>query len=261
MYSNGMTLPGHIETLFKAEAPFEPVANGHGFKGILLLDKIEDKIQCHLCGRWFKLLSSHLKSKHETTNDFYKRQFGLPLSFPLCARSVSQSHSTRALRAENLANLARVADPARATHRSRSRRKQFTKYGKMNAAFLNAHGLCHDQIMRRFLIVTDMVGKEPSQQELIQHDEALWAAIRRRYRNLNTFRKKEGFSIVKRARIQNEDTILAAIRSKARLLRRTPSSCDFRVGSPVAATIRKYLGSWHRALETAGFRRMSRRDR
>jgi hypothetical protein len=256
MDSHGMTLPGHIETLFKAEAPFEPVANGHGFIGILLLDKMEDTIQCHLCGRWFKGLTPHLKSKHETSNRLYKQQFGLPYSFPLCARSVSQSLSKHSLRPENLARLANVRDPAKSTRLFRSRRhKQATKYGRTNAAFLNKHGLCHDQILRRFLIVADIVGKEPSRNDLVQHDKALLDAIMYRHRNLNTFRKQEGFSLVKRHPFQNEDTLLAAIRSKAHLLRRTPLVSDFRVGSPNLVTIRKHFGSWNRALETAGFHR------
>jgi len=258
-YTNGMTLPGHIETLFKAEAPFEPVANGHGFIGILLLDKMEDKIQCHLCGRWFKLLSPHLISKHDTTTDLYKRQFGLPLSFPLCSRGYSQTVSKLALHPERLKHLARGRDPIRLNRILRARSKkgltESYKYAQTNAAFLNKHGLCHDQMLRRFLIVADTVGKEPSQLELKQHDLRLWSAIFTRYGNLNTFRKREGFRVIKRAPFQNEDSILAAIRSKARLLRRTPNSSDFRVGSPQLKAILRHFGSWNRALEMAGFHR------
>jgi hypothetical protein len=258
-YTNGLTLPGHIETLFKAEAPFEPVTNGHGFIGILLLDKMEDKIQCHLCGRWFKTLQPHLKSKHETTNDLYKQQFGLPLSFPLCSRGVSHARSKAALRPERLKQFASIRDRAPSHRILRARRKkgiiESEKYGRTSAAFLNKHGLCHGQILRRFLIVADTVGKEPSVSELQQHDSALWRAIGSRYRNLNTFRKKEGFTIVKRHPIQNEDSIIAAIRSKARLLRRAPTARDFFVGPPSITTIQRHFGSWNRALEMAGFHR------
>ena len=254
-YTNGMTLPGHIETLFKAEAPFAPVANGHGFMGILLLDKMEDKIQCHLCGRWFKWLEPHLRRTHETTTHLYKRQFGLPLSFPLCSRGLSHSKSKSSSRQENLKHLARVRCRDIRTHLTTSRRKQYAKYSRTSAAFLNKHGLCHDQILRRFLIVADTVGKEPSEAELRQHDPPLEVAIRRRYGSLNTFRKQEGFMIVKKHPILSDDSILAAIRSKARRLRRIPRPSDFRAGPPGRTSIINRFGSWNRALETAGFHR------
>lgn len=34
-------------------------------------------MQCHLCGRWFKALGTHLYKKHEITADDYREKFGL----------------------------------------------------------------------------------------------------------------------------------------------------------------------------------------
>jgi len=37
-----------------------------------------DRIQCLVCGKWFKELGWHLKKKHEMSCDEYKEKYGLP---------------------------------------------------------------------------------------------------------------------------------------------------------------------------------------
>jgi len=60
-------------------------APGFPFKGKLkTIRDVEryftgDKIQCLLCGRWFKSVGRHMTGIHNTTPDEYKLQFGLPL--------------------------------------------------------------------------------------------------------------------------------------------------------------------------------------
>ena len=49
----------------------------NGNVGILAYDPIEDKLQCHLCGKWFRGLSVHVVVKHGWTADDYREEFGL----------------------------------------------------------------------------------------------------------------------------------------------------------------------------------------
>ncbi len=45
--------------------------------GIVTYDPIEDKLQCHLCGKWFRGLSTHVVVAHGWTADEYREEFGL----------------------------------------------------------------------------------------------------------------------------------------------------------------------------------------
>jgi ROS/MUCR transcriptional regulator protein len=56
----------------------QPVSDLHAPVGELPYDPDEDKVQCHLCGRWFVLIgSSHLLRKHGIDADAYRRIAGL----------------------------------------------------------------------------------------------------------------------------------------------------------------------------------------
>ena len=48
-----------------------------------------DRIQCLLCGKWFKRLPTHLKAIHEMTSDEYKEMYGLPWKRGLCSKDHS----------------------------------------------------------------------------------------------------------------------------------------------------------------------------
>lgn len=59
--------------------------------GQLISDNGE-RVQCHICGRWFIYLAPHLRWKHNLTCDEYREDFGLNRTQPLCAESLSEKH-------------------------------------------------------------------------------------------------------------------------------------------------------------------------
>ena len=64
-----------------------------GRLGEVAYDPDEDRVQCHLCGEWFRHISSpHLHRTHGWTSAQYRDGFQLPLRVPLCAPSVSSAH-------------------------------------------------------------------------------------------------------------------------------------------------------------------------
>ena len=65
----------------------------YGKPGVLAYDPVEDKVQCHMCGRWFVLLDPHLRWKHNLTSDEYREDFELNRTQPLCTPSLSEKHS------------------------------------------------------------------------------------------------------------------------------------------------------------------------
>ena len=58
--------------------------------GELVYDADSDRVQCHLCGRWFRHLTwSHLYRRHGWNKDDYVRAFGLNLHRPLHTPTLS----------------------------------------------------------------------------------------------------------------------------------------------------------------------------
>lgn len=42
-----------------------------------ILSKQDGKVQCHICGKWYRLLGSHVAQKHKLLADEYREVFGL----------------------------------------------------------------------------------------------------------------------------------------------------------------------------------------
>lgn len=66
----------------------------------------KDKVVCMLCGKEMKTLARHLKTTHGMKPGEYRKQFDIPRSQPLAARSYSESRRQMAVErglGENLA--------------------------------------------------------------------------------------------------------------------------------------------------------------
>lgn len=46
--------------------------------GTINYDEVEDKYQCHICGKWYKILVEHVKDTHGLKIDYYKELFKIP---------------------------------------------------------------------------------------------------------------------------------------------------------------------------------------
>lgn len=58
--------------------------------GELAYDADEDRVQCHLCGEWFRALGgSHVRRRHGWTLLEYRDAFQLAMQLPTCSQSVS----------------------------------------------------------------------------------------------------------------------------------------------------------------------------
>jgi hypothetical protein len=58
--------------------------------GALPYDADEDRVQCHLCGGWFRALAPGHLRRHDTTADEYRALAGLNPRLPLTVPSTSQ---------------------------------------------------------------------------------------------------------------------------------------------------------------------------
>lgn len=60
----------------------------YGEMGVLADDG--EKVQCHICGRWFLALPRHLTSSHKVSAKDYRDQFGLNRTQPLISQGLSE---------------------------------------------------------------------------------------------------------------------------------------------------------------------------
>ncbi len=64
----------------------------HGQLGEIAYDPDEDRVQCHLCGEWFrKIGGTHLRVRHSWTLAEYRDAFRLPAGLPSCTPTISQT--------------------------------------------------------------------------------------------------------------------------------------------------------------------------
>jgi hypothetical protein len=57
-------------------------------QGILIYDG-KGKLQCHICGHWYKSLPTHVRLAHNVTADEYRGIYGLNRTQPLCPPELS----------------------------------------------------------------------------------------------------------------------------------------------------------------------------
>ena len=72
-----------------AKSPLQKVDKGFGFKGVLMQTDNRALCQCHLCGKWFRVLTRHLTRNHKTNQREYCQEFGLDLEHGLVSDDYS----------------------------------------------------------------------------------------------------------------------------------------------------------------------------
>lgn len=247
-----------IRPLYKVREPFMDAPSGHGYLGVIMYDDTEDKIQCHLCGRWMSHIGTHVRQAHHEKIEDYREQFGLPLRGGLTSKSISHKQSKSASRPENLARLDANRRPwinAERTVSFKKRLKARLKQAHSRVAHKNRTGLCPAQQIARYQVVRKIVGREPTSQDLIKHDHALHGFFYN-HGTLNGWKKKHGIKIRaqhSRWKFGNLE-LIANMRRWAHDHKRPPSAVDFDHGSPSKAAYLRAFGSWQTALMQAGLR-------
>lgn len=242
-----------IRPLYKSIAPFMDVKSGYGYLGVVMYDEDEDKVQCHICGKWFSALGLHVKSAHKTEVDNYKMDHGLSLRTALCSKSLSRSHSKSGLRLY-------ASKKSKLTRGTLGKRRHSTETPKIyymeTIQAQNARGLCDLQVQGRYDVLKKMVGREPTYGDYQKHDSKLWATMCARYGTINKFRKYIGGTEMNNSawRTLPDTTLIAALRSTASRLKRIPKTQDFQNNHPNTATFYRHFGSWSNALRMAGLK-------
>lgn len=166
------SLPDHIRPMQKSIPPYMPYKEGHGYLGVLLVDTDTDRVQCHLCGRWYKMVNGkHLEKIHKLTSVEYKEKVGLYKSEPLMSyKTLSKFRTTNRNKSrKNLTNGPRFRKGGRNGNNEGSKTIQFK----------NRYGTCDAQLKFRLDELILKYGRVPTTEEA----GALAHTFARRYGN------------------------------------------------------------------------------
>ena len=244
-----------IKPLFKTQEPFMEYQNGYGFQGVLMHDDTEDKVQCHICGKWFGHLGKHVR-QHDISPDEYRMQVGLSLRTGLCSKRISiiRSRVGKKIYPFIASKLIRGSKKNR-TRRNIKRLQINRQKPSSSMQFKNSRGLCDLQIRARYQVVKVIVNHEPTAGDLKTHDSKLYGVICQRY-GINPWRKMLGAKQLNRNeyRMVPDIDLIGSLRKKAYQLRRPPRPTDFIGLKPNITTFYRRFGSWCNALRCAGLK-------
>ena len=167
----------NVIPLEKAIPPFMKFNDGFGFKGILLYDTLEDKIQCHFCGEWFKQINNrHLRICHNgMTAEEYKSWVGIYATFGLTSLGTRQKFAEKS-KANYDQKRPQINRGKRIYLKNEKRR-----LGKKTYMWQNKKGICEAQMKARLEHLRKIKGRPVK----CSDDNALACALRRRYGSFN----------------------------------------------------------------------------
>ena len=64
-----------------------------GTYGVLDVSEDGEQVRCHICGEWFRSVSSHAALAHDVDSRTYRERYGLPRMLPLISPAVSRARS------------------------------------------------------------------------------------------------------------------------------------------------------------------------
>ena len=154
----------------KWEPPFMPVEGGHGFLGVLAEDNKTGELQCHICGKWFPQLSTHIIGGHKMENcDEYRTEFGLFQGTALKSKKLRliQSKTIRKLQKEGRMHVGtKLGNKVGKSPFKKGKKNLYAanrKGWKKPVEGANQYGRCDLQIMTKIIELSKKLkGKTPS---------------------------------------------------------------------------------------------------
>jgi len=231
--------------------------SGFGYYGTLLFDDINNCVQCHICGKWFRSVSVHVRMKHKITARKYKEIYELNYGTALCIPEMSEKRSKMSeLRYRinyGLLSMEEIKKIAK-ERAKKSLRTNYRKHQRLTMEMMNNYGSCPAQVEERFTKLIDSLGYVPSYDEMQKRDHSLLMVLVRRFKGYS--KALQHFGIKPRRRVTFQEygigNIRKAIRDFVLMYKRLPNSRDTKVGGlPDYMTLRRYFKSFWKVKEYA----------
>ncbi len=148
--------------------PLQEVQEGYGYYGVILTDESKEKIQCHICGKMFRMLGSHVWRKHQIRQKDYKEKFKLSPKNSLCSEKQrivlierTQKFFEKMTEEEKKEWKERAVNNLRLFHKNNG----VTGYKALSLEARNKRGTCPDQLLDKLKEVQEKLGHSPSRGE------------------------------------------------------------------------------------------------
>lgn len=244
--------PSGYVTLYNYKEPFMPYVGGHGYQGVLLFDGESDKVQCHLCGEWFKELGHHLHREHSVKADWYKNEVGLSQNSFLISEKLRSKFVAQGI--AQYKNLKRFASLRRGKKSPRALVEKQRAGLKANPRERqNKNGTCPEQLLHRLRKEADRLGHTPIRRKTTFSRTVIrvFGTWERSIKLANLEYRKVGMRTIPK---YTDTQLLDFLRDFALRNNRNPSTSDFK-RKLLPASREPYKtrwGSWANTLKTAG---------
>jgi hypothetical protein len=154
---------------YKKKAPF--TMSGRSISGGLEYNKEKDLIKCHICGKWFSALGSHLIRTEGVSLSEYKTTHGLMQKTPLMA---PRAHATRsAIAAKVIQKHGPVSREflkrgGAASVKARAGRAMKQSAALRTMEYRNLRKLCPVQLRATLLALAEKLGRVPTKAEMME---------------------------------------------------------------------------------------------
>ena len=253
-----------IETLYKAKPPFILPEDAKAPLGVLLYDRVNDKVKCHVCGRWMKIINSQHLSLHKMDQELYREKFGFTKHIALCNRSLSAMISDRAKR-NRFGEENRSGSRLKTIQKKRGNVSLMMRKLKSKPEFQNSFATCDAQLASRLRIAWNIVKQKkpwrsyPTAKDIHPFDSSLVKTLIYRFGGWRKAIRNMGFRPNEQGRLKKypEEFLIACLRnvsSQGNYLRFSRQFYDSKRNRNFASsdTIAKRFASWRRALAMAG---------
>ncbi len=249
-YGTGDDVPSGIY-FGNAKEPLMPAGPGEfGYLGVISYNKNKDKIQCHICGKFFRSLgtSAHLKV-HNITNDEYKERFGIARTVALVSEGTREKHLQSFMNRtdEWIKDIKEVGtDEQRAKNSLGKKRRIYTR---------NKTGHCPLQLLEPIKALAEKLGGTPNGEDFKRAYRGKYmSTIVQIYGSFNEALKVAGFEPRPRKEFKyTEGELIEFLQNFYKMFGRTPAHTDFNRGYlPAIKHYIKRFGGINRARAIAG---------
>lgn len=244
--------------------PLRTNAGGYGYLGAVLQTADGSKIQCHICGKLFRSLASHLTAAHKVSAKEYRKSYGIAHNTALV------SDQERVVRADRFNEMVASGKITRGTQKDNWEKASKAsvkackgKKFELSLEVKNKRGSCPDQIIDKIQQFHKEFGFPPTRYQF--EDAYKWGKryVRLAENEFGSFRKavikacgkaqeyKQPYP-KKQGKDWSSEEIIEMIQLYYQEENRVPTFSDFRRGYfPHPSTIARRFGSLVKAREIA----------
>lgn len=239
--------------------PLMPAPSGnHGYLGIILYNKSKDRIQCHVCGKFYRALSGsgHLKL-HEMTNDEYKEKFEIDRTVVLCAEGTREKHLNALLQREDYQDGTILKKLHKYTKSEEAKKQRKTAMlGKKRRIYAkNKTGHCPEQLLDLIKKLHTKNNRVPNGEDFKrEHKGKYFSSIIQTFGSYNKAVEKCGFEVPDKFRdAYKRDELIKYLQDFYKRFGRTACNTDFKRGYlPSTKVYIRVFGSLNKARQEAG---------